>query len=63
VKLVRLRRPKLTCSPAYTDYRPKTNATILWVMGHTNGRLCIGGIGQAKEIKYLNVVYAFTVEE
>jgi hypothetical protein len=34
VKLVRLRRPKIACSPSYVDYRPKTNAVIL-SMGHT----------------------------
>jgi hypothetical protein len=30
-----LRRPKIACSPSYTDYRPKTNAVILLVMRHT----------------------------
>jgi hypothetical protein len=33
--LVRLRRPKIVCSPSYADYRPKTNAEILLGMGHT----------------------------
>jgi hypothetical protein len=28
-KLVRLRRPKSTCSPSYVDYRPTTTAAIL----------------------------------
>jgi hypothetical protein len=28
-------RPKITCSPSYVDYRPKTNAVILLDMGHT----------------------------
>jgi hypothetical protein len=32
---VRLRRPKIACSPSYADYRPKTNAVILLDMGHT----------------------------
>jgi hypothetical protein len=32
---VRLRRPKITCSPSYVDYIPKTNAEILLDMGHT----------------------------
>jgi hypothetical protein len=31
---VRLRRPKIACSPLYADYRPKTNAVILLDMGH-----------------------------
>jgi hypothetical protein len=34
VKLVRLRRPKIVCSPSYADYRTKTNAVILLDMGH-----------------------------
>jgi hypothetical protein len=33
--LARLRRPKITCSPSYADYRPKRNAVILLDMGHT----------------------------
>jgi hypothetical protein len=35
VKLARLRRPKIVCSPSYVDNRPKTNAVILLDMGHT----------------------------
>jgi hypothetical protein len=35
VKLARLRRPKIACSPPYADYRPKTNAVILLDMGYT----------------------------
>jgi hypothetical protein len=31
---VRLRRPKITCSPSYVDCRLKTNAVILLDMGH-----------------------------
>jgi hypothetical protein len=27
--------PKFTCSPSYVDFRPKTNAVILFDMGHT----------------------------
>jgi hypothetical protein len=34
MKLVRLRRPKIACSPSYMDYRPKTNAVMLLNMGH-----------------------------
>jgi hypothetical protein len=30
---------------SYADYRPKTNAAILWNMGHSRGRPCMGGIG------------------
>jgi hypothetical protein len=35
MKLARLRRPKITCSPLNADYRTKTNALILLDMGHT----------------------------
>jgi hypothetical protein len=31
---VSLRGPKITCSPSYVDYTPKTNAVILLDMGH-----------------------------
>jgi hypothetical protein len=54
VKLVRLRRPKTTCSPSYADCRPKANVAILWDMGHTKGRQCTEEIGQGKEIKNLD---------
>jgi hypothetical protein len=33
----------------YVDYRPKTNAAILWDMGHTKGKPHTGGIRQGKE--------------
>jgi hypothetical protein len=46
------------------DYRPKTNAGVLWDMGHTKGRLCKGAvIEQGKETKSLNVVDVLTVQE
>jgi hypothetical protein len=32
---VRPRRSKITCSPSYGDYRPKTNASVLLDLGHT----------------------------
>jgi hypothetical protein len=35
VKLVRLRITKITSSPSYADYRPKTNEEILLDIGHT----------------------------
>jgi hypothetical protein len=34
VKLTRLRKAKVSCSPSYADYRPKTNAVILLDMHH-----------------------------
>jgi hypothetical protein len=63
MKLVRFRMSKAACSPTYADYRPKTNAAILWDMGHTKVRLCKEGIGQGKETKNLNVVDVLTVQE
>jgi hypothetical protein len=42
-------RSKITCSPSYVDFRPKTNAVILLDMGHTlKGRTCTGEIGKGK---------------
>jgi hypothetical protein len=35
MKLARLGRTKIACSPSYVDYKPKTNAVILLDMGHT----------------------------
>jgi hypothetical protein len=58
VKLVRLRKLKVACSPLYAYYRLKTNA---W--SHTKGRLCMGGIVKGKKTKNLNVVDVLTVEE
>jgi hypothetical protein len=50
VKLARLRKPKIICSPSYVDFRPKTNAVILLDMGPNNmGRMHTGGIGKGKE--------------
>jgi hypothetical protein len=57
VKLLRFRRPEATCSPSYVDYKPKTNAVILLDTGH------IGGIGQGKKTKNLNVVDVLSVQE
>jgi hypothetical protein len=61
--LVRLRRPKARCSHSYKDYRPTTNAAILWNMGHTKRRIYEEGIGQGKENKNLNVVDVLIVQE
>jgi hypothetical protein len=36
-------KAKATHSPSYADYRPKTNAAILWDTGHIKGKLCTGG--------------------
>jgi hypothetical protein len=49
VKLVRLRKPKISCSPSYADYRPKTNAIILLNTVHTLRGHHTGGIGRMKE--------------
>jgi hypothetical protein len=37
---IRLRRPKIACSPLYVDYRPKTNAVIFFYMDHTLRGVC-----------------------
>jgi hypothetical protein len=59
----RSRKPKASCSPSDADYRPKANAAILWDMGHTQGRPCMGGIGHGKETKNLNMVDMLMVQE
>jgi hypothetical protein len=41
----------------------KTNAAILWDMGHTKGRPCTGRIGKGKKTKTLNVVDVLSVQE
>jgi hypothetical protein len=47
-KLVRIKRPNVAYSPSCVDYRPKTNAAMLWDMGHIKGRPCTGGIGNSE---------------
>jgi hypothetical protein len=56
-------KAKATCSPSYADYQLKTNAAMLWNMGHTKGRPCTKGIGQRKEAKTSNVVGVFAIQE
>jgi hypothetical protein len=45
--------PKVSCSPSYTDLRPKINVAILWDMDHNKGRPHTGGISQEQETKNL----------
>jgi hypothetical protein len=61
MKFVRLRRPKITCSPSYADYRPKTNAVLLLDTGHTLRGERAGEIWQRKEAKNLKVIHVLTV--
>jgi hypothetical protein len=63
VKLVRLRRPKATCSLSYVECRPKINAAILWDASHTTERPYMGGGGQGMETENLNVVYVLSAQE
>jgi hypothetical protein len=49
-------RPKAKLAPSCEDYRPTTNAAMLWDTGHTKGRPCTGAIGQEKGTKNLNMV-------
>jgi hypothetical protein len=52
VKLVRLIRPKITYSPSYADYRPKTNTVILLDMSHTLRGYCAWeGSGKGRKPK------------
>jgi hypothetical protein len=64
VKLVRLRRPKkVICSPSYLYYRPKINAVILLVTGHTlRGDCTREGEGKGRKPK-LDYVDGLTIEE
>jgi hypothetical protein len=52
VKLVRLRRSKITCSPSYVDFRPKTNVVISLDISHMLREECIqevqGKVGNPK---------------
>jgi hypothetical protein len=56
--LIGLRRPKITCSSSYVDYRPKTKSVVLL---DTKGSPHMGGIGEGKETKNLNVFDVLTV--
>jgi hypothetical protein len=52
VKLVRLRRPKISCSPSYVDYRPKINEVVLLDVGHTlRGNHALEELGQGRKPK------------
>jgi hypothetical protein len=50
VKLARLRKPKITCSPSYEDYRLKINAITLLDMGHILRRSYTGRIGKERNL-------------
>jgi hypothetical protein len=38
VNLARFRKRKAACFLSYVEYRPNTNAAILWKTGHAKGR-------------------------
>jgi hypothetical protein len=64
VKLARLRRPKIACSPSYVDFRPKKKCSnIIGHDSHATGRTCTGGIGKGKETQNLKVFDVPTAEE
>jgi hypothetical protein len=45
VKLARLRRPKIVCSPSYANFRSRANAAMLMDLDHmTKGRAHEGDI-------------------
>jgi hypothetical protein len=35
MRLARLRRPKIVCSPSYADFRSRAKAVMLSDLGHT----------------------------
>jgi hypothetical protein len=52
VKLARLRKPKIVCSPSYVDFRSKTKAVYIIRLGsHAKGRTHTGGIGKGRKRK------------
>jgi hypothetical protein len=52
VKLARLRKPKIACSPSDVDFTPQTNAVILLDLGLTlKGRTDTGGLGKGRKPK------------
>jgi hypothetical protein len=57
---VRLRKPKITFSPSYVDYRLKCS-NIIGHGSHTKERLCTRGMGKGKETKNLKVFDMLTV--
>jgi hypothetical protein len=63
VKLTRLRRPKIICSPSYADFRSKTNAVILLDMGHTLRGMYIQEEQGKQETQNLKGFDVHTVEE
>jgi hypothetical protein len=64
VKLARLRRPKITCSPSYANIDLNLMQKFYWTWDtYPKERTCMGGIGKGKEIKNLNVVDVLTVED
>jgi hypothetical protein len=55
-------KAKATCSLC-ADYRPKTNAAILWDKGYTKGRPHMGGNRVKEGSKNLNLVDVLTLQE
>jgi hypothetical protein len=39
-EVIQAQKAKRTCFPSNEDYRPKTNAAMLWSMGYTKGWPC-----------------------
>jgi hypothetical protein len=56
VRLARLRRPKIICSPSYMDFRSRANAAMLLDLGHTlKGEHICGGMGIGRKPKLESV--------
>jgi hypothetical protein len=45
------------------EYRPNTNAAILWKTGHTNGRSHMREAGWKKDVKKVNMVDVLSIQE
>jgi hypothetical protein len=63
VNLVRLRRPKITCSPSCAIYRSKINVEILLDLGHTTEGDPYWKNKEREENLNLNVVDVCTIQE
>jgi hypothetical protein len=53
VRLLRLRRPKIVCSPSYADVRSRANkySNVVGLGSHDKGRAHMGGMGIGKKPK------------
>jgi hypothetical protein len=50
-EVIRLRRPKIVCSPSYANFRSRANAAMLLDMGHMLRREHMRGMGTGRKPK------------